>query len=64
MSLQSRLESRQKAKNSNHDAILQVKITRELRDRLQEQLSSEGLTIKDLVLSAIEEYLGEDSLEE
>lgn len=57
MKIMEKLDSLKKTKRVNHEAIVQVKIPRELRNKLNKQLKEDNLTYKDLLLVAIEEYV-------
>lgn len=62
--LLNKLKAIQKTKNVEHEAILQVKVSPEIRTKLIKKLKKDNLTYKDLFQSAIEIYLGGDKTDE
>lgn len=54
--IRKRLEKIKATKRSRHETTVQFKIPSELRDQVMIQLKRDGLTFKDLVMAAIEEY--------
>jgi hypothetical protein len=52
-----KLENLRARTRSGHEAILQVKVPATLREEFYKALEQDSLTVKDIVLSAIEAYL-------
>ncbi len=54
------LSDMKRRKNQEQGAVIYIRISARIRDKVYAQLQKDGLTYKDLLTAAISEYLGYD----